>query len=255
MLASQPASRPTAAEVAARARDLAADLASRHGPFDARAYLESRFGDERDRRAAAVAAGMKEVLARAPTGPPRTEATPVADGRTPSGRVRWIGAALLLALVGTIAIATLSRSREGARNGLRAEYFADRDLGRRALVRIDPQIFFVWGTFPPAESVPEEGFSVRWTGTLIARFSEPTEICFKNDDGARLWLDDRLLIDDWSIHRERLNCASVNLVADRAYRLKIEYFQSHSLAVAQLFWQSPSISPRAPVPTSQLRPR
>jgi beta-glucosidase len=56
-----------------------------------------------------------------------------------------------------------------ARDGLRAEYFAnDNFQGKPAVVKIDSEIDFDWNSASPAAGIPANAFSVRWTGSLSA---------------------------------------------------------------------------------------
>jgi hypothetical protein len=50
----------------------------------------------------------------------------------------------------------------------RGEYYANADLiGEPALVRRDAAINFDWGTAAPRPGIPADGFSVRWTRSLV----------------------------------------------------------------------------------------
>ncbi|HKE56324.1 MAG TPA: glycoside hydrolase family 3 N-terminal domain-containing protein, partial [Pyrinomonadaceae bacterium] len=52
--------------------------------------------------------------------------------------------------------------------GLKGEYFNNRELkGDPTLVRTDKDLNFDWGAFSPGPGIPEDGFSVRWTGKLL----------------------------------------------------------------------------------------
>ena len=79
----------------------------------------------------------------------------------------------------------------------KGEYFANKTLsGLPALTRNDAAISFDWGQGAPANGLPVDGFSVRWTRTLkfdagVYRFS------LRSDDGVRLWIDGILQIDEW----------------------------------------------------------
>ena len=87
--------------------------------------------------------------------------------------------------------------------GLRGEYFTSPDLrGKPALVRQDRVVGFNWDRVAPAEGLPQEGYSVRWTGELLP--PGPGEYtlairmarCFdcKGHDPVRLYVDDKLVV-------------------------------------------------------------
>ena len=79
----------------------------------------------------------------------------------------------------------------------RGEYFPNRTLGGSpALVRNDAEINFAWGWESPAVALPSDEFSVRWT--RAAGFDAATyRFHLLVDDGARLYVDNRLVVDTW----------------------------------------------------------
>ncbi len=60
-----------------------------------------------------------------------------------------------------------------------------------------------------------------------------------SDDGVRLWLDGRLLIENWTDHAPTEDHATVELVAGRPADLKVEYYQGGGGATARLKWTRP----------------
>ena len=123
--------------------------------------------------------------------------------------------------------------------GLRGEYFANQNLeGQPTLIRTDKQVQFDWpGT--PAPGIRHTNFSVRWTGTLTPPASGEYRLSLAADDGCRLFLDDKSLVDHWVDGAVSSQGATVNLVAGRSYKLRVEYFQSGGDAVARLTWTPP----------------
>jgi hypothetical protein len=142
--------------------------------------------------------------------------------------------------------------------GLKGEYFNNVDLsGPPVLVRIDPQINFYWNPGPnPPPGVNEDNFSVRWTGELEAPFSEPFTFIIGCDDGARMYLNGELIIDDWGAaghdYTETYS-QPIDLVEGRYYSMVVEGFELGGEAEWRLFWQSPSL-PRDYVPQAALSP-
>lgn len=106
----------------------------------------------------------------------------------------------------------------------RGEYFDNGELrDDPILVRDDPAINFNWGDGSPAPEVPTDNFSARWrinrqmpAGTY--RFS------IWVDDGARLYVDDRLIIDAWQSGPPRNYVADVNLIQG-SHTIRLEYFE------------------------------
>jgi len=130
--------------------------------------------------------------------------------------------------------------------GLHAEYFKNRNLeGTAALVRTDSQIQFDWSDSPPASGFSRSDYSVRWTGTLTPPASGQYKLILKTDDGCRLYLDDKLLIDHWVDSAATPNVIEVSLAAGKAYKLRVEYFQHGGQAVARLDWARAGDGPYA----------
>lgn len=125
---------------------------------------------------------------------------------------------------------------------LRGEYFNNPDLtGAPVLTRSDEGIRFNWDTVSPAPSIPRTNFSVRWTGTLTAPTTGEYALDLTADDGCRLYLDGKLLIDHWVQGGVNTQTATVNLVAGQPHALRVEYFQAAGDAVVQLAWTTPSM--------------
>ena len=142
----------------------------------------------------------------------------------------------------------------GPGGGVKAEYFNNISLdGEPALTRTDPGIDFSWGDpGGPGDPIGVDRFSVRWTADLEAPLTETFTFITNSDDGVRLWLDGKLLIDNWTDHGTTENTAVANLVGGRIYALRMEYYEQAGGAVASLAWESPSIS-RQIIPAGPLQ--
>jgi glucose/arabinose dehydrogenase len=137
--------------------------------------------------------------------------------------------------------------------GLRAEYFDSPDLTHLKLTRVDATVDFRWEEGSPAPNLDKDTFSVRWTGSVVPRYSQTYTFYTHSNDGVRLWVDAKLLIDNWTTHSTTENRGTVTLQAGRAYSLKMEFFENKGLASARLHWSSPS-QRKEIIPAAQLRP-
>ncbi|MFY0564972.1 PQQ-dependent sugar dehydrogenase [Archangium lansingense] len=137
--------------------------------------------------------------------------------------------------------------------GLRAEYFDEPNFTGLKLERVDPTVDFRWETGSPDPTLDGNNFSARWTGSVVPQYSETYTFYTQSNDGARLWVDGKLLIDDWTIHTTTENRGTITLQAGRAYALRVEYFEQTGLAIMRLHWSSPSQSKQI-IPQEQLRP-
>lgn len=117
------------------------------------------------------------------------------------------------------------------------EYFANRELrGAPVLTREEQAIDFSWGSSSPApDQVPDDNFSARWTITLdfsggLYRFTTET------DDGVRLYIDNKLVIDQWREMSTTRASREVQL-SRGVHTLRMEYFEQSGYALARLGWR------------------
>ena len=121
--------------------------------------------------------------------------------------------------------------------GLRGEYFANPDLaGEPASRRVDPKVDFHWTFLPPAPGLATDWYSVRWTGSLLGPESGPRRIGIEGNDGFRLWLDGRLIIDRWRKGSYRTAAAEVRLEKGQAYDLRLEFHEPVRSGEVRLVW-------------------
>jgi beta-glucosidase len=122
------------------------------------------------------------------------------------------------------------------KTGMMGEYFDNMKLsGKPVVTRIDSTIDFSFGTNSPAHGIPEDQFSVRWTGKIIPP-DTIHHIGTSCDDGSRLYLDGKLVIDDWTEHGEKPIKAKVELIPGKEYNVMLEYFDNTLGATARLTW-------------------
>jgi beta-glucosidase len=121
----------------------------------------------------------------------------------------------------------------GGQPGLQGEYFNNQNLeGTPALVRTDAHVDFKWGDGSYMDGGPTDHFSVRWTGYFVPKISGEYKFYVSADDGVRLYLDDKNVIDDWHRHAETLDTYIQRLEAGRSYRVRLEYFEAVGAATA-----------------------
>jgi hypothetical protein len=139
--------------------------------------------------------------------------------------------------------------------GFLGQFFANPDLqGEPAFSRRDVRVRFDWGTDLPILGVvrerlrgfPRDGFSVRWSGQLVPRFSERYTLSLTSDERARLRLRPagttawQNLIDAWQAHPRRTDTATCDLTAGSIYDIEIDYSDLAGEAACILRWSSPS---------------
>jgi GH35 family endo-1,4-beta-xylanase len=138
-----------------------------------------------------------------------------------------------------------------AGNGLQAQYFNTTELSTPALVRIDPTINFNWAAGSPSGSIGSNTFSARWSGEIESQFTETYSFIVNANDGARLWVNGQLLIDEFESGSISDQTASIDLIAGRRYDIQLEYRENTGNASVSLEWSSDSLA-REVVPQSRL---
>ena len=123
--------------------------------------------------------------------------------------------------------------------GLKGEYFDNNRLaGAPRVVRTDARVDFGWTLNSPARGIPFDWYSVRWTGTLTAPARGAHRLGVEANDGYRLWLDGKLLIDDWKKQSFGVRLADVTLDPGSSHDLRLEYFESAGNARVKLVWDA-----------------
>ena len=142
--------------------------------------------------------------------------------------------------------ASALRGPEGE-SGLKAEYFSNRELkGAPVLTRVDREVNFDWGMTNPAPGVPADDFSARWTGKLVPAMTGRYRFGAIADDGVRVYVDGKLIAEDWTEHAPATVTGEVTLEGGKSYDIKMEYYESKLGAVARLVWQPPVVKSEDP---------
>jgi hypothetical protein len=139
----------------------------------------------------------------------------------------------------------------GSGNGLKGEYFNNTDFTGSSLTRLDPRICFDWTGYSPDSSIRSNDFSARWTGMIEPRYTGTYTFHAITDDGVRLWVNDKLIIDEWKGIPMQEHRGTIDLEAWKKYNIKMEYYEGIVRAGAILEWSSDS-QKREVIPQSQL---
>jgi hypothetical protein len=130
-------------------------------------------------------------------------------------------------------------------------YFPVGDLsGWPRLQRNDPTIDFNFAAGSPVSYMPADDFSVRWTRQLNLERTGTYRFHVTADDGARLWIDGRLVIDAW---RDGFSTNEVFLeLSTGIHDVRLEFYEHQGTALIQLTWSfipSPPTATATPTPT------
>jgi hypothetical protein len=94
---------------------------------------------------------------------------------------------------------------------------------------------------------------VHWSGQVKPEFTEKYTFYTLADDGVRLWVNGKLLVNDWKDHGPTESQGSIDLQAGQKYDIVMEYFENQLGATAKLSWSSASRAKEV-IPTERLYP-
>ncbi|HEV8218429.1 MAG TPA: glycoside hydrolase family 3 C-terminal domain-containing protein, partial [Gemmatimonadaceae bacterium] len=157
------------------------------------------------------------------------------------GRVRFAPGPGRLAVEHVVVPAAQLSTVDSGRTvrGLRAEYFDNPALsGTPRLVRVDQRVDFGWTLNSPGRGIPFDWYSVRWTGSITAPVSGVHRLGVEGNDGYRLYLDGKLVVDDWAKRGYGSNLSSVELAPGSVHQIRLEFFESTGNARVKLVWDA-----------------
>ena len=121
------------------------------------------------------------------------------------------------------------------------------------LERTDAQVNFNWVRNSPGYPVIEDHFTAEWTGFIKPDFSEQFSFSAAADDGMRLYIDGKLVLDQWetvaegtdseAMREAKVSSASgkVRMEKGKFYPIKVEYREDVQNASISLSWESKSL--------------
>ncbi|MBL0745870.1 glycoside hydrolase family 3 protein [Chryseolinea lacunae] len=126
---------------------------------------------------------------------------------------------------------------DGKQQGLTGNYFNNVTLaGTPALTRSDAQIDFLWTLSSPDNAITNGFYSVRWTGEVRAPQSGTFKIGLDGNDGYRMFIDNKLVVDRWSKQSYSTQLADFRFEKDKRYSIRIEFYEPTGNAHLKLIW-------------------
>ncbi len=163
---------------------------------------------------------------------------------SPQTRVTYaLGTTLTGDAILPVPASALFLSEDKGARGLRAEYFDNKDLqGAPVATRTEGRLDFDWFTDAPVRGINTDNFSARWTGYFVPPASGKYQFGVRADDGIRVFLDDRPVVDSWRDGSTRTLTQAIEFEAGRAYKLRVEYYERYAAATAKLVWGPPGLN-------------
>jgi beta-glucosidase len=83
--------------------------------------------------------------------------------------------------------------------------------------------------------------SMRWTGTILAPESGEYRFRFASENGYRVWIGDKLVVDEWGVgDAPSIYSNNVQLERGTRYPIRVEGFQRGARGQQQLVWSEPN---------------
>ena len=122
-------------------------------------------------------------------------------------------------------------------NGLKAEYFNNDNLkGNPVATKTEKSINFQWDSKTPVPELGFNNYSIRLSGYIKPEKTKECDIYTISDDGIRMFLDDKKVIDNWSDHGAVFDKSTIKIQAGKEIKIVIEYYQHSGDAQLKLGW-------------------
>jgi len=154
-----------------------------------------------------------------------------------------------LALLAAAPLATSQEQQDDMRPGLVVEFF---NIGKAIegfptipaerkpdLRRVDRQINYeqTAETFPGTDMA--DHFYARWSGRIKIPRDGKYTFFTESDDGSRLWIDGKVVVDNGGLHAMEEKSGEVDLKAGE-HDLKVELFENDGDVGCKLSWEAPN---------------
>ena len=153
---------------------------------------------------------------------------------------KWIAFVLSGALTVAFVIGLFIQPVDSEANSTsywKVDFYNNTELeGTPVYSRTDQQVSFNWAEESPAPGVAADGFAARWQGSFEFE-AGAWNFTVGADDGVRLWVNDTLLIDNWTQSEGyAVHTATINLDSG-LQELRLEYYDAGEFAGVNLNWE------------------
>ncbi len=136
-------------------------------------------------------------------------------------------------------------------SGISVTYFEGENFEHFIETKVSKNIY-IDSSGSPNPQVSPDHFSIRYSGYLLSAKSEQTALKVTSDDGVRLWVNNILVVNDWSPHPLKSHENTVQLKKGEN-KFQLEYFDKTGEAKLDLLWKQSSEKSYKRIPTRALR--
>jgi hypothetical protein len=126
-------------------------------------------------------------------------------------------------------------------------YYDNQDLTGLKVTRTETPLNFDWGGGSPDSRVAPDTFSAQWVGNFTFEAAS-YNFTVTADDGARLYVDNVLVLDKW-IDQAPTTYNVARTMTAGSHQIKMLYYEGFGGATAKLAWTKQTITPPPPAPT------
>jgi hypothetical protein len=138
-------------------------------------------------------------------------------------------------------------------SGVHATYYNDTTWSDPVRVQIEPSFTHYWALGAPHTLIRGDIFAALLSAELTPEVTAEYTFQLDGDDGARMWIDDELVLDKFSDKARFPQQTTVTLEGGRPYLLLIESYETFGEAMVELYWSRPGVGWRA-IPRCLLKP-
>ncbi len=125
--------------------------------------------------------------------------------------------------------------------GVTGEYFANSKLeGKPAFTRIDQDINFYWESAAPSTILPDDDFSIRWTGYIVPPKTGVYKIGCWGMPTLNVWFEGEKILSHSTEHHAFHHEKAIRMEAGKKYKFVYEYSNWHGDGDAKLLWAMPN---------------
>lgn len=138
----------------------------------------------------------------------------------------WVGLGLGFLVLVLVALAPLIGDIGGTvTTPWRGLYYNNDKFEGTPRERSDRLLSFDFGRDPPIRGISKDRFSIRWDTCLLIEEEGSVRFQLSSDDGSRLYVDGKKLIDNWGDHGTKSKSGRLD-VEPGVYYLEVEYYEA-----------------------------